>query len=439
MRHALFVTFQYPPDASSSGVLRTLKYTRYLAEHGWRVTVLSIATSAYETVDEQSRADIPPGVRVVRTPYLDTRRHLSLRGRYLALMALPDRFVGWLPWAVAEGARIAAADPVDLVYSTSPPATAHLVAWRLARRLRKPWVADFRDPWFEDPPEPGAPAGRLFRGIDRRLEAAVVAGARHVVASTESLRDQLAARYPRLDGAKFGCIPNGYDEADFAQIASAPTPRPTPAATFTLTSTLDTQAAGAARERLAIVHAGSINPDFRDPVPLVHAIARAHDRGLLDADRIRLMFLGGGAYADSPALAQALAASGLAGIVEMLPRRPYAQALAELARADVLLLLQASEDTRSLVPAKLYEYLRMGRPVLALTLPGESSALLGRTGGGVAVDPADAEALVEALAGLYRHWQNGTLGTVRADPARLARYERRALAAELAEVFARAV
>ena len=122
----------------------------------------------------------------------------------------------------------------------------------------------------------------------------------------------------------------------------------------------------------------------------------------------------------------------------MLPRLPYAQALAELARADVLLLLQASEDTRSLVPAKLYEYLRMRKPVLALTLPGESSALLARTGGGLVVDPADGDALVQAIAGLYRQWQEGTLGKFRAEPAVLERYDRRALTAQLAELFAQA-
>ena len=429
MRHALFVTFQYPPDASSSGVLRTLKYTRYLAEHGWRVTVLSVATAAYETVDEATLADIPPNVRVVRTPYLDSARHLSLRGRYLALTALPDRFVGWLPWAVAAGLRIARADPVDLVYSTSPPATAHLVAWRISRRLRKPWVADFRDPWFEDRPEPGAPAGKLFRGIDRRLEAGVVTAARHVVASTESLRDQFAARYAQLDGAKFGCIPNGYDEADFASLG----------ADETSTASASAASSGNAPARMTIVHAGSINPDFRDPMPLVHAIARARDLGLLEPQHIRLRFLGGGPYAQAPALQRALADSGLADIVQLLPRLPYAQALAELARADVLLLLQASEDTRSLVPAKLYEYLRMRKPVLALTLPGESSALLARTGGGLVVDPADGDALVQAVSGLYRKWQEGTLGSFTAQSALLERYDRRALTSQLAATFARAL
>lgn len=417
MRHALFITFQYPPDASSSGVLRTLKYTRYLADHEWRVTVLSIEPSAYETVDQGTLAQIPGNVRVVRTSYLDTKKHLSLRGRYLAITALPDRYIGWLPWAVRAGMRIGRSDRVDLVYSTSPPATAHLIAWRVSRGLGKPWVIDFRDPWFEEPPEPGAPGGPLFRRVDRWFEGRIVRDADHVVSTTASLRDLLVSRYPELPRGKFSVIPNGYDEDDFARLSRAG------------------PVAGDEPDRMCIVHSGSINPMFRDPVPLVRALSQAAELGLVDSRKVRLRFLGGGPHADDAALHRSIADSGVSTSVEMLPRLPYADALDELTRADVLLLLQASDDTRGLVPAKLYEYLRMGKPVLALTLPGESADLLARTGGGWVVDPADPAQIVQAIGRLYRFWQERSLGRFVADPQVLARYERRRLAAQLAEVF----
>lgn len=419
MRHALFVSFQYPPDASSSGVLRTLKYSRYLANHGWRVTVVSPDASAYDAVDAASVRDIPATVTVVRTRYLDTRRHLSVKGRYFAVTALPDRFIGWLPWALSAGMRVARDDPVDLVYSTSPPATVHLIAWSLARRLGKPWVADFRDPWFEEPPEAGAPAGWMFRAIDRRLEARVVRDCSHVVTTTGRQRDVLAARYPALPVAKFSVIPNGYDEADFAALPLLGAPM--------------------SSKRLCIVHAGSINPHFRNPIPLFEAIRRAADAGRLDPRRVYLRFLGGGAYAESSELRQAAADYGLDGQIEIVPRLPYADALRELAEADILLLLQASDDTRALVPAKLYEYLRMAKPVLALTLPGEVSTLLAHTGGGFAVDPTNTQQLAATVGALYARWQDGTLATCRASRPALQRYERHILAAELAGLFGRAV
>src|SRR6266550_959743 len=103
LKHALFVAFHYPPEASSSGVLRTLKYSRYLADYGWRVTIVAPQTGAYAVVDTHLERQIPDSVRVIRTPWLHTRKHLAIRGVYPALLALPDAWIAWMPWAIAAG------------------------------------------------------------------------------------------------------------------------------------------------------------------------------------------------------------------------------------------------------------------------------------------------------------------------------------------------
>ena len=412
MKHALFIAFHYPPEASSSGVLRTLKYSRYLGSHGWRVTVLTVRADAYEVVDRGLEGQVPSSVRVVRTAYINTKWHLSVRGAHLAVTAIPDRWIGWWPWAVRAGGRILREDPVDLVYSTSPPATAHLIGRTLARRARLPWVTDFRDPWFEDPPEPGTP--RTVKWAAQRLERAVIHRSACVIGSTRRLRDTLAARYPDEPGHKFVAIPNGFDEADFA--AFEPAPR---------------SSAG----EMLVVHAGSINAEFRDPRPVFEAALRAARAGALDAGRLRFRFLGAGAFGDSAEMTRAVAQAGLGGHVEFLPRVPYDQALRELAAADLLLLLQASADTVDLVPAKLFEYLRSGRPVLALVRPGASAEVLQEAGGGWAVDPRDPARLQEVLAVAYRMWQARRLAELAASPERLKTFSREHLAAELARCF----
>ena len=115
VRHALFVAFHFPPEASSSGVLRTLKFVRYLAEHGYRASVITTDVSAYTVTDEALVAQVPPRTRVIRTRYLNTKRDLSVRGVYPALRALPDAWIGWAPYAVTAGRRLMADDHVDLV------------------------------------------------------------------------------------------------------------------------------------------------------------------------------------------------------------------------------------------------------------------------------------------------------------------------------------
>src|SRR5262245_1908691 len=234
MRHALFVAYHYPPESSSSGVLRTLKYTRYLGRLGWRITVLTLNRDAYQVVDAKLEDQIPSEVHVVRTGFVDVKRHLAIRGNYPSWFATPDRWIGWWPWAVAAGHRIIKDQPVDLIYSTSPHATAHLIGCSLSRKAAKTWVADFRDPWYEEPPEPGTPW--VVHRAARRLERLVVRRADRIVASTMRLRDTLAARYPGESTTKFAAIPNGYDEDDFFGVAGPST---------------------APSDQLVVVHAGS--------------------------------------------------------------------------------------------------------------------------------------------------------------------------------------
>jgi hypothetical protein len=256
VKHALFVAFHYPPEASSSGVLRTLKFSRYLAEYGWRVSVLTLERTAYDTVDPSLEQQIPDWVRVVRTPYIHTKQHLSIRGRYLASLATPDAWIGWYFWAVPAGRRLLAADPASVVFSTSPYPTAHLIARKIAARARVPFVADFRDPWYEVPPEPGTP--RIVHAVAPILERAVVRSATHVVTSTAQLRDLLRLRYTQEPPDKFTEILNGYDEADFSALPAAEPKRD---------------------DSMLIIHAGNINADFRDPAPLFEAIGRLARRG----------------------------------------------------------------------------------------------------------------------------------------------------------------
>lgn len=395
-------------------MLRTLKFVRYLPALGWRVSVITAEPSTYEIRDESMNSQVPPETRVVRTRCPDARRRWSWKGAYPALLALPDVWIGWLPYAVRAARALIAQDRVDVLYSTSPHATAHLIAASVARTAKLPWVADFRDPWIEEPPEPGAPAGPVYRMIDRMLERRTIRQADAVVSTTRHLSQTLRKRYPEVRRDKFQVIANGYDEADFVAIDAVPPSR---------------------GPLLRMVHAGSLNADFRDPRPLFASLARLIDANLIAARELEIVFLGAGPFADT--LKHSLALGALQNVVTFTARVPYEISLRELRSADVLILLQASDDTVGLVPAKLYEYFRSQTPTLALVRAGATSDVLAEVGGGIVCDPAAPDSVDDALRTIVAEWRAGKLARRVADPMLLRRYDRRSLTAELARTFDR--
>ena len=409
-KRVLMVAFHYPPDLSSSGVLRTLKFTRYLPECGWNPVVLTVREHHYESTDAKLLQQIPREVQIRRTRAIDTKRILSIRGRYLKITTLPDRFIGWLPFAVREGLRAIRQERIKAIWSTSPLATSHLVAWSLKKLTGLPWVADFRDPWTE-PEIASNPRAPLFR-LECYLEEQVVRRADRIVLTTSRLREELLGRHPKAAPEKAVVIPNGYDEEDFLTVNGQPD-RGSP---------------------VRITHSGLVDELYRSPRSFLKAIAQLMSRGALKHGDVRVDFLGGGNYVQSPAFRSLVAEFGLEKEVHVLPRVGYAASLEHQAQSHLLLLLQCGDDTRTLIPAKAFEYLRIGRPILALVPPSASAELFERVRGAKVVHPNDEEGIQGAILELVGAAREGRWESD-VDRLALGEYSRRQLTGKLAQVF----
>jgi len=408
MKSLLMVAYHYPPDGSSSGVLRSLKFSRYLPAHGWRPHVLTLRESVYPVRDETLKAQIPGEVTLHRTAGWDTARHFAIRGRHLEWMAIPDSYISWLPFAVRRGLQVIRGTTIDALFSTSPKPTAHLIAASLKRRTGIPWIADFRDPWIEPGvyPRPGSVRWRM----ETRLEATVIRGANCVTVTTPELREEILGRYADVPPEKVVVVYNGYDEEDFEGLADrAEAPR-----------------------WFELIHAGMVTPDYRDPVPLLRAVAQLCEDGDVSREDMRLVFLGAGRYVASPAFRRTVDALRLQDVVQVAERVAHRESLRRLYRAAVLVVLQA-EDTRALIPAKAFEYLRVGRPILALTSGGATARLMREAGAGTIVEPTSVDAIADALRTLYAAWKAEPGRLVR--PADLTRFARASLTGELARLL----
>jgi glycosyltransferase involved in cell wall biosynthesis len=405
MNTVLMVAFHYPPCLGSSGLLRTLKFSRYLPDYGWQPIVLTAHPRAYEHTHPGQLADIPPTVAVQRVFAIDAQRHLAVAGRSLRITALPDRWVSWLLGAVPAGLRLIRQHRPAVIWSTYPIATAHLVALILHRRTGLPWVADFRDSMTEE----GYPRDRLTRRIYLAIERRTVTHAASLIFTAPSTRSMYLRRHPALDPTRCLVISNGYDEADFAELPVAGPLRPAP------------------HRPLRILHAGLIYPEERDPRPLFRALSRLKRAGRVDAGTLSVELRASGSEDE---YAAELAELAIDDIVHLLPALPYSQILRECSAVDALLLLQGPSCNHQ-IPAKLYEYLRLRKPILALTDPrGDTAAAFAPAGGATIIDLLDEDALYRELPGfleavrLYTH--------PLPDPAEAARHARHIQAGALA-------
>ena len=179
-----------------------------------------------------------------------------------------------------------------------------------------------------------------------------------------------------------------------------------------------------------LIHAGLVTPEFRDPGPIFRAVASLLEEGAFHRNTVRVVFLGGGPYVESAAFRDSVAAHRLSDVVQIAPRVSHAESLRRLARAGAMLLLQASDDTRALIPAKAFEYLRIPRPILALTLEGATTDLLRGQAACHVLNPSDGEGLRTSIRALRARWSAAPDGgeIVRS----IERFERSALAGELA-------
>jgi len=426
----LMLAYFYPP-LGGAGVQRSLKFSKYLPEFGITPSIISADSSVY-TQDSSLLAEVPTDIEVLRlrhTPVLARlvslmRRQGFARGasatpaagpsgatvpvgrwrdralRVVGALQFPDDKVAWSRRVVPAALSLMRRVPIDLVYSSAPPVSAHLAAMKVARRARVPWVADFRDLWTENP-DYSAPYWR--RVLDRRLETRLLAAADGIVTVSEQMAATLAGRV--RPGVPVLSVPNGYDEADFAE-ATARERSP---------------------EEFCIVHAGTFYGN-RSPDSFLRGVEQLFQNEPQARQRLRIRLVGNVGSRFEPLLSSF--ESRLPGVLERTGYVEHHRALAEILAADALLLVIGgdSESAAGVMTGKLFEYLRAGRPILLLGAPnGEAAQLLRRIGAGEALDhnePAH-------VAALLSRWMAGA--APRPVPESAAAYERRALAGRLGE------
>jgi glycosyltransferase involved in cell wall biosynthesis len=408
----LLVTLYFPP-AGGGGVQRPLKFATHLPALGLETHVL--APDRHEWIHQDP--DLPPPSRawVHRARYVGPKarrpaeelhglegldrlaRRASLFGRRLLV---PDEGIGWNVTAIPAAVRIVRDEGIDVVVTTSPPPSVHLVGAATKRATGVRWIADFRDSPGSHPHRRGEEhlGARLKEEAQRAVARLVAAYADAIVAAAPAIADEARSLAP---SGRVVTIENGCDFEDFSGLEYRRS------------------------DRFRITHTGSFFGK-RTPRPFVTALAES-------GDDVIARFVGDFRKADEE-WAEGL---GLGDRLELIPYVSRRRALELQRDSEALLLLvpEAAGRGRGVLTAKIFEYLAAERPILAAVPPqGAAASLLRQTGAGIVVAPDDVRGMREALGGLVARWRAGRLDGSALTAAYRDRLSRRARAEELAEL-----
>ncbi len=381
----LLVTMYFPP-AGGGGVARPLKLATHLPELGIETHVLAPDDPKWLYRDDA--LDVPPRAHVHRVRYVGPRGRLpaeelhGLSGAERALrqaalfsrrLLVPDEFVSWGLTAIPAARRIVREEGIDVLVTTSPPASLNLIGAAVRQATGVPWVADLRDSVAANPDRR---VERLAVRVKERGQALVARLVARQANAVVAVSDAIADEMRDLGAERVETIPNGCDFEDFEGLEYRPA------------------------DRFRITHTGTFF-GHRDPRPFLTALAEA------DGDVVA-RFVGGLRTADRE-FAEELALGDRVEEIAHVPRRAALE-LQRDSEALLLLLPDAAGRGRTVPSGKIYEYLAAERPILAAVPPdGVAAELVRRADAGIVVPPDDVGALGQAIAGLRARWKAGAL------------------------------
>lgn len=411
-KKVLLVAFHFPPCSESSGIQRTLSFTKHLGKYGWDPVVLTVNPIAYEQTNQSQLGSIPKNTIVERSLSLDVSRHLSIRGRYWSRLAIPDRWNSWWWTAIPTGLNLIKKHKIDAIWSTYPITTAHNIAATLAKISKLPWVADFRDPMVEYIIRTNETYPKNIKLREARLatELKAIHYATYLIFCTDAARQIVSGRYTNIDSSRLLVIPNGYDEDTFKEaeqkiVAEKKKPK-----------------------QRVLLHSGTIYPGTdRDPTPLLKAVRALLTMGSINSESFELRFRNPCA---ENFLANKINEFGVQSIVKIEPQIAYTEALAEMLHADGLLLLQGFTSNPA-IPAKLYEYLRAQQPILGLVDPNGATAATLHKLGIETCDISDTNKIEK----LIMSWLRGHSEKFIPEMSEIKCYSREVLTEHLAQIF----
>jgi len=423
----LYITYFFPP-LGTVGVMRTLKFIKYLPDFGIKPTVITVKPIHHYAFDYSLLREIPEDIRVIKTESLEPLRIMKILkdfktkfkkeehkssqmlspgrrwgGIISRALLPPDEKVLWHPFLIPSALTEFKGRGYKAIITTSPPESIHLAGLIIHKITGIPWIADFRDGWTTTHIRRIQPP--ISRVIDEFFEKLVIRNCTKIITITDELRDEFIERYPETNPDKFITITNGYDP----QVIDWHPPRK------------DTT-------KLVITHCGSFTT-LQSALNLLNSVRDLLQESPSIEEKLQIRFVG----VMKEEEVEMIERSGLSSVVEILGYLPHRESLEEQLNADILLLIAPGDIEKTRIYSKVFEYLWARRPILAIAPEGATVDMIRREGTGIIIHPDDREGIKEMITGIISH--PDTLPTVKINDEFLKKYSRVKLTGKLAEVI----
>jgi hypothetical protein len=419
MFKVLFIAYYFPP-MGLSGVQRTLKFTRYLKDYNWDVTVLTANKTGYFAHDTSLLREVEEsGIKVVRTSGKDINSLLANKGtikmpaefirkafsRLSNILFIPDNKISWAKKALQKGRELLQNEKFDVIFVSGPPFSAFNTGRKLKKEFDIPLVVDYRDLWLGN--QFMFHATPIHKAIHKKMEYQVLKAADKIITTNRRVKEEIIKNYKFLSFEDIYIIPHGYDPKDFENA-------------FLNQKT---------NNKLWITYSG-IFYEYISPKYFLKAFNKLKVERPDIAQNIELHFVGF-LRKENRRLIRKLK---LQEYVKEYGYLEHKDSIKKLMSSDILwLMIGNGKNADTVSSSKLFEYFGTRKPVIACVPESSIKIAVEEYGASFITEPDDVEAIKNIFIEVYKLYKNNQLPVP--DEEFILRHRRDLLTEQLAKQF----
>jgi len=404
-RKILFITYAFPPK-NVGGVFRIIRFIKYLSKIGWQVLVITPHIKKSDYVDKKLLKDIPNDSKIFTTNSWEpldiipniTRKKIitkyrsikkSIVQRIITILGMlfkkvvnvifiPDDRIIWYFYAKNKAKQIVKQNKPDIIISSSPPATCHLIANLLHKKYNIPWIVDFRDEWTINPFTVYPTA--IHKKINKYLEKKVCVNANIIINTSTPKTDAYKKIYSYLPKNKFITIYNGFDPDDF---------RGNSPQLF---------------DKFTITYTGNFY-GHRTPFYFLKSLEELITENIISQNDIQIIFAGTNIFK----IDESLNLIRFNELINFMPYLSHEDAIKLMRQSTILLLIISKQSGPGSIAGKIFEYMASQRPILSLSPAGIASSIIQESNTGCVCEPDNLHEIKKSIIYFYNKWKNKEL------------------------------